>query len=319
MSAHASRPDRRRGLPRRSTRAGLTLVKRRHVDLMRVCSDACRRATRASDHPLPEPLPSGTPVGRAVGGVRPCPPTRPPSETPVRFLPALTRVAALGAAAVLAATTLTACGDDARPSAADNPYGLLQPGVLRVGTLSDAPPSICIKDGQFTGFDNELLPAVADKLGLQGQLRRHRLLRPARPGRARSFDVGSSSITTTDARRRPSASPTATTSATSRWSCRPARRSPASTSSPASGSASCRAPCRRPTSSTPGPRPGEVPRLQHRLRQPQDRHRSTRGSRRRRQAKVGTVQPGDPAVIVETPSAWTISSPTRSPRSNDSR
>lgn len=40
--------------------------------------------------------------------------------------------------------------------------------MLTVGTLSDAPPSICIDSaGQFTGFDNELLRAVADKLGLR--------------------------------------------------------------------------------------------------------------------------------------------------------
>ncbi|OBI79412.1 ABC transporter substrate-binding protein/permease [Mycobacterium sp. E740] len=81
--------------------------------------------------------------------------------------------------------------------------GLSQPGTLTVGTLSDAPPSICINSaGQFTGFDNELLRAVADKLGLRinfvgtefspllAQVASHR------------FDVGSSSITTTEARRR---------------------------------------------------------------------------------------------------------------------
>src|SRR5438067_983225 len=46
--------------------------------------------------------------------------------------------------------------------------GLSTPGVLTVGTLSDAPPSICIDSkGQFTGFDNELLRAMAGKLGLK--------------------------------------------------------------------------------------------------------------------------------------------------------
>jgi polar amino acid transport system substrate-binding protein len=63
-----------------------------------------------------------------------------------------------------------------------NALGLTVPGVLTVGTLSDAPPSICINSqGQFTGFDNELLLAQVA---------------------SRRFDVGSSSITTTDARRR---------------------------------------------------------------------------------------------------------------------
>ncbi|MDT5131420.1 MAG: polar amino acid transport system permease protein, partial [Mycobacterium sp.] len=38
-----------------------------------------------------------------------------------------------------------------------NALGLSVPGTLTVGTLSDAPPSICINSaGQFTGFDNEL-------------------------------------------------------------------------------------------------------------------------------------------------------------------
>jgi polar amino acid transport system substrate-binding protein len=77
------------------------------------------------------------------------------------------------------------------------------PGVLTVGTLSDAPPSICINSqGQFTGFDNELLRAIADKLGLQVNFvgtEFSGLLAQTASGR---FDVGSSSITTTDARRR---------------------------------------------------------------------------------------------------------------------
>lgn len=80
--------------------------------------------------------------------------------------------------------------------------GLVKPGTISVGTLSDAGPSICVNGkGVFTGFDNELLKAIADKLhlkidfagtefsGLLSQVATHR------------FDVGSSSITTTDARR----------------------------------------------------------------------------------------------------------------------
>jgi polar amino acid transport system substrate-binding protein len=77
------------------------------------------------------------------------------------------------------------------------------PGVLTVGTLSDAPPSICINSqGQFTGFDNELLRAIAAKLGLQVNFvgtEFSGLLAQTASGR---FDVGSSSITTTDARRK---------------------------------------------------------------------------------------------------------------------
>ncbi|UXA21056.1 ABC transporter substrate-binding protein/permease [Mycobacterium sp. SMC-4] len=80
--------------------------------------------------------------------------------------------------------------------------GLSRPGTLTVGTLSDAPPSICINSaGQFTGYDNELLRAVADKLGLQVNFvgtEFSGLLAQVASGR---FDVGSSSITTTEARR----------------------------------------------------------------------------------------------------------------------
>ncbi|MGW0160262.1 ABC transporter substrate-binding protein/permease [Mycobacterium sp. NPDC003323] len=76
------------------------------------------------------------------------------------------------------------------------------PGVLTVGTLSDAPPSICINaTGQFTGFDNEVLRAIADKLGLRVNFVGtdfSGLLAQVASGR---FDIGSSSITTTDARR----------------------------------------------------------------------------------------------------------------------
>ena len=81
--------------------------------------------------------------------------------------------------------------------------GLITPGTLTVGTLSDAPPSICINSqGQFTGFDNELLRAIADKLGLKITFVGTEFSGLLAQVAARRFDVGSSSITTTDARRR---------------------------------------------------------------------------------------------------------------------
>jgi polar amino acid transport system permease protein/polar amino acid transport system substrate-binding protein len=76
------------------------------------------------------------------------------------------------------------------------------PGVLTVGTLSDAPPSICVNaNGQFTGFDNELLRAVADKIGLKVNFVGTDFSGLLAQVASRRFDVGSSSITTTDARR----------------------------------------------------------------------------------------------------------------------
>jgi polar amino acid transport system substrate-binding protein len=84
-----------------------------------------------------------------------------------------------------------------------NALGLTVPGTLTVGTLSDAPPSICINSaGQFTGFDNELLRAIADKLGLKVNFVGTEFSGLLAQVASRRFDVGSSSITTTDARRK---------------------------------------------------------------------------------------------------------------------
>jgi polar amino acid transport system substrate-binding protein len=84
-----------------------------------------------------------------------------------------------------------------------NALGLGTPGTLVVGTLSDAPPSVCINSaGQFTGFDNELLRAVADRLGLQVRFVGTDFSGLLAQVASRRFDVGSSSITTTDARRK---------------------------------------------------------------------------------------------------------------------
>ena len=131
--------------------------------------------------------------------------------------------------------------------------GLGTPGTLVVGTLSDAPPSVCINSaGQFTGFDNELLRAVAAKLGLRVQFVGTDFSGLLAQVASRRFDVGSSSITTTDARRKtvgftngydfgyfslvvPPGSPITGFDRLGR----------------VSASGSCRAPCRRPTSSTP--------------------------------------------------------------------
>src|SRR4051794_16092205 len=84
-----------------------------------------------------------------------------------------------------------------------NALGLSAPGPLTVGTLSDAPPSICINSqGQFTGFDNELLRAIADKLGLKVNFVGTEFSGLLAQTASRRFDAASSSITTTDARQR---------------------------------------------------------------------------------------------------------------------
>ncbi|HET8614705.1 MAG TPA: ABC transporter substrate-binding protein [Actinomycetales bacterium] len=115
---------------------------------------------------------------------------------------ALPRAIVVAAAASLAAV-LASCGAGGGASdAADNPYHLQQPGTLRVGTLTDAPPNVFLKDGHFTGFDNDLLTAVAAKVGLKVEFVGtdfSALLAQVNSGR---FDVGSSSITITDARKK---------------------------------------------------------------------------------------------------------------------
>jgi polar amino acid transport system substrate-binding protein len=81
--------------------------------------------------------------------------------------------------------------------------GLSTPGVLTVGTLSDAPPNVCIDHaGQFSGFDNQLLHAIADKLGLQLRFFATDFSGLLAQVASRRFDVGSAAIKATDARRR---------------------------------------------------------------------------------------------------------------------
>ena len=81
--------------------------------------------------------------------------------------------------------------------------GLGTPGVLTVGTLSDAPPNVCVNPtGEFSGFDNQLLRAIADKLGLQVRFVGTDFSGLLAQVASRRFDVGSSSIKATDARRR---------------------------------------------------------------------------------------------------------------------
>ncbi|OBJ03827.1 amino acid ABC transporter permease [Mycobacterium alsense] len=80
--------------------------------------------------------------------------------------------------------------------------GLGTPGVLTVGTLSDAPPNVCINPtGKFSGFDNQLLRAIADKLGLQVRFVGTDFSGLLAQVASRRFDVGSASVKATDARR----------------------------------------------------------------------------------------------------------------------
>src|SRR6202007_3326095 len=75
--------------------------------------------------------------------------------------------------------------------------GLSAPGVLTVGTLSDAPPNICVDSaGEFSGFDNQLLHAIADKLGLQLRFFATDFAGLLAQVASRRFDVGSGGVKT---------------------------------------------------------------------------------------------------------------------------
>lgn len=80
---------------------------------------------------------------------------------------------------------------------------LITPGTLTVGTVSEAPPNACINPaGHYTGFDNELLRAMAAKLGLRVRFVGTDFAGLLAQVSSRRFDAGSASIMATDARRR---------------------------------------------------------------------------------------------------------------------
>lgn len=73
----------------------------------------------------------------------------------------MTRLVAISAALAL---VLAACGGDE----GGGDLGLISEDVLTVCTDSPYPPMEFEEDGEFTGFDIELMRAIADELGLSG-------------------------------------------------------------------------------------------------------------------------------------------------------
>ncbi len=99
-------------------------------------------------------------------------------------------LAAVVSAALLA--VLAACGGGESASG----------DTLRVGTLSDSKPNAYQENGVFTGFDNELLKAIAANQNLKLEFVSTEfatLLSQVATGR---FDIGSSAISQTDERRK---------------------------------------------------------------------------------------------------------------------
>jgi len=107
----------------------------------------------------------------------------------------------LGFVATTALAFAAGCGGSSSDGA-DNPYHLLQAGTVRAATLTDAPPNVFLKDGKFTGFDNDLLVAVAAKIGLKVEFGGTDFSALLSQVNTHKFDVGSSSITITEARKK---------------------------------------------------------------------------------------------------------------------
>src|ERR1700677_1247913 len=81
--------------------------------------------------------------------------------------------------------------------------GLRTPRTLTIGTQAGGPPTSCLNTtGRYTGYDNELLRAIAAKLGLNVAFAGTEFAGLLAQVATRRFDVASSSIVATEARRR---------------------------------------------------------------------------------------------------------------------
>lgn len=74
---------------------------------------------------------------------------------------------ALAAIALIA--PLAACSSASAQRAEDNELGLLEPGVLRVGTVSDSKPYAYTENGELVGFEVDVARAVAEEIGLEAK------------------------------------------------------------------------------------------------------------------------------------------------------
>jgi polar amino acid transport system substrate-binding protein len=114
------------------------------------------------------------------------------------------RPAAMVAATVAALLALSGCGgSNPASSSADNPYGLIQPGTVRVASLGDSKPyTFTDAQGNFTGFDVELFKDVAKRAGVDNVVFTGQDFSAILPAVANGqFDVGVAAIGITDKRK----------------------------------------------------------------------------------------------------------------------
>ena len=108
------------------------------------------------------------------------------------------------AAATSALLALSACGGAApSSSSADNPYGLIEQGTIRVASLGDAKPyTFTDASGNFTGFDVELFKDVARRAGVEKVVFTGQDFSAILPAVANGqFDAGVAAIGITDKRK----------------------------------------------------------------------------------------------------------------------
>lgn len=80
-------------------------------------------------------------------------------SAPTKFVARVRAAAAAIAFGLISGVSVTA-------AAADNPYGLIDPKVISVGTMGDSKPyAFSTANGEFTGFDIELFLNVAERMG----------------------------------------------------------------------------------------------------------------------------------------------------------
>lgn len=123
----------------------------------------------------------------------------------MRITEALTAPLARMRMAAIAAALAALTGVATPSLAEDNPLGLIDPGMISVGTMGDAKPyAFTTADGNFTGFDIELFLNVAERIGFKkdqvvftGQ-EFSALMPSVANGR---FDVAAAAIGTTDKRK----------------------------------------------------------------------------------------------------------------------
>jgi polar amino acid transport system substrate-binding protein len=107
------------------------------------------------------------------------------------------------AAAVAALLALSGCGGSTPTSSADNPYGLIEAGTVRVASLGDAKPyTFTDAQGNFTGFDVELFKDVAKRAGVDDVVFTGQDFSAILPAVANGqFDVGVAAIGITEKRK----------------------------------------------------------------------------------------------------------------------